>query len=54
MSENSLRDVRNAIKRTNIHKIGVSKEESKKGVEILFKEIMAETPLTQGKKQYQI
>ena len=40
--EDSLRDLWDNIKRTNIRNIGVSEEEKKKGSEIIFEEIIVE------------
>ena len=42
----------NIIKRTNVHMIGIPKEEKKKGPESLFKEIMAENFPNLGKDMY--
>ena len=42
--EDSLRDLRDNIKHTNIRIIGVPEEEKKKGSEKIFEEIIIEIP----------
>lgn len=49
-SENSLRDVLDYIKPTNIHIIGLQGEERQQRAENLFEEILAENFLTWGRK----
>ena len=48
--EDSLRDLWDNIKRTNIRNIGVSEEEKKKGSEIIFEEIIVENFPNMGKE----
>ena len=49
--EDSLRDLWNSIKRTNIRIIGVpEEEEKKKGTEKIFEEIIVENFLNMGKE----
>ena len=48
-AEDSLRDLWDHIKCTNIQIIGIPEEERKKGTENLFEEIMAENQLGKGK-----
>ena len=51
INEDSLRDLWNNIKHTNIHTIGVSEEEEKeKGSENIFEEIIAENIPNMGKE----
>ena len=48
--EDSLRDLWNNIKGTNIRIIGVTEEEKKKGTEKIFEEIIVENFLNMGKE----
>ena len=49
-NEDSLRDLLDNIKCTNIHIIGVSGEEREKGPEKILEEVIAETSLTWERK----
>ena len=49
-NEDSLRDLWDNIKCTNISIIGITEEEREKGPEKIFKEIIAENFLNVGKK----
>ena len=49
-TEDSLRDLCDNIKRTNIWIIGVPEEEKKKGYEKIFKEIIVENFPNMGKE----
>ena len=48
--EDSLRDVWDNIKHTNIRNIGVPEEEKKKGTKKIFEEIIVENFLNMGKE----
>ena len=50
-SEDSLRDLRDNIKRSNIQIMGVLEEEKKKGYEKIFEEIIVENFPTQKWKR---
>ena len=49
-NEDSLRDLWDNIKLTNIHIIAVLEEETEKGPDKIFEEIIAENFLNMGKK----
>ena len=49
-NENSLRELWDNVKHSNIHTIGIPEEEREKGTEKIFKETVAEIFLNVGKE----